>query len=660
LRDYNLCISCGRCVRACQQLRGVYALGAVINDGKLIIGSVGGTNLYESECRFCGACAEVCPTGAIQDIKKPRLKEYSDYLPCRANCPGDVDIPSYLRFIAEGDYQKSAEIISHSLSFPNTLGKICFHPCESGCRRNYLINENTDSNSISIRAAKDFAMSHSTLKNGLSKQNNTGRRIAIIGSGPAGLTAAFYLSLKGHNVTVFEKEEKIGGMLRYGIPRYRLSDEILNKDISWILQSGINIRTGVSLGSNISLSSLLDDNFEAILIATGLSKSKHLPIEISKSDNILYGVEFLNQVVKGNIASNYFELKSVIVIGGGNVATDAARTAVRLGASKVTIICLEKFYEMPAYKEEIKESIEEGIEILNGWGIERISDNEENNLIINLKKCLEVFDESGKFNPRYDESEKHIRESNKAIICIGQEADETLFQIDSGKDLFYRGMINTKLLREQAKYEGIFAAGDIYYGPASVIDAVASGKKAAREIDVYLGGDGVLVCDENLNINYEYRKGRIQGFCYYKRVPVQIAEAAQRVNNFELIDLGYDEESVQFEVNRCLQCNLRMYIKSNPHPPSRYLEFTVENINTIQRESGVIQLLDANKNVSIIKGSDNIKDTLINFYNNGKEAQYFTFEYDPLFSKRESELIQQHLQKYGSMPDSGDELDDLF
>ncbi len=650
IRDYNLCIACGRCVRACQQLRNVFALGAVINNGKLIIGTTAGKYLSEAQCRFCGACVEVCPTGAIQDKVKHRLKEYSDYLPCRANCPGDTDIPSYLKFIAEDNPQASAEVIASKLSFPHSLGKICFHPCEFHCRRNGLTS------AINIRGAKDYAMTNSELPPPIRKPN-TGKKISIIGAGPAGLTAGYYLSLKGHNVTIYEKEEKIGGMLQYGIPKYRLPEEILSKDLYRIMQSGIEVKVNSEIGKELTINSLLENTTDAVLIATGLSKSKNLDIPIPQSDNSYYGIEFLNSVAKREIPTTYFAGKEVIVVGGGNVASDSARTALRLGAKKITIICLEKAGEMPAYKQEIEEAIDEGIIILNGWGIDSITEADSINLT--LIKCISVFDDNGKFSPQYDLSIKNQISTDAIIFCIGQVADLSQFDPNMNQ-LFNNGLIRTKQGTYKTNIEGLFAVGDIVSGPKSVIDAIGSAKQVAREIDIYLDGDGIIYGDNIADIEFNERIGKINDFYKLERIPQQIANPTIRKTNFEQIEYCYDTESAIAEASRCLQCNLRMKINRNPYPPDKYIEFNLDNLNLVRAEEGVVQLLNASKEVFIIKGTENMQKTLLDFYNDGKDAKYFVYEFDPLYSKKESELVQQFLQKYGKMPDTGDCLDDLF
>lgn len=661
-RDFNLCIACGRCVRVCQYVKGVYALGGVINDNKLIIGTVNGPMLNEAECKFCGSCVEVCPTGALLDKAKPKLKKFSELVPCRAACPGEVNIPLYLRLVSKGKVQEAAEVIASRLTFPSVLGKICFHPCEAECKRNEFpeaLDRNVEP--VNIRMIKDFAMSNSILPPLEKSKKKTRKKIAVIGSGPAGLTTAYFLALKGHSVTVYEKEEKPGGMLRYGIPGYRLPLEILDKDINRILESGVEVETNITIGKDKTIESIKANGADAVFISAGLSKSKLIPAAGAEHDKVTYGIEFLNSVAKDDLASDYINSKSVIIIGGGNVATDAARTAIRLKAEKVTIVCLEQKDEMPAYENEIKEAEEEGIEILNGWGIgSMINSNDKNLVEVKLKICTSVFNESGNFAPTYDESVTDIISGDEVIICIGQEADSSFMKDKIRQSVFANGMIKVKHDTLETEIEGIFAGGDIVSGPASVIDAVGQGRRAARSIDKFLGSDGIIDYDEDLHKDNEMFIGREEGFNILEREKVSYIDADKRKLDFNLFELTYKEHSAIKEGSRCLRCDLRLNFRYNPLPPEKYLKFNTDNIKKVPSKEGVIQLLDEKKEVYDIKGTDNMKDTLLEKLSNNEKADYFIYEADSMFTKRESELLQQYLQKHGKMPDSGDELDDLF
>jgi len=682
VRDYNLCIGCGRCVRVCQSVKGVYALGAVIpstSDGELVIGTVNAPSLDAAECKFCGACVEVCPTGAIQDKKKPRLRGDSELIPCRAKCPGEVDIPLYVKLIEQGRYQDAGEVISSKLPLPSVLGKLCFHPCEVDCRRGELSESLVNKKEpVSIRLLKDYAMSRYSPAINDKPASPTGKKVAVIGSGPAGLTAAFFLARKGHEITIYEKDDEIGGMLRNGIPRYRLPLEILEKDIYQILKNGIRVETNVVFGKNITLKTLSRVlGMDAVFLAVGLSKGKRLTIpgaepgcypdpakRDSSSNAVFNGIDFLYSVSKNSIPNDYFKSREVIVIGGGNVATDAARTAVRLNAEKVTIVCLEKRNEMPAYPWEITEAEEEGIRIMNEWGIERINipfnGKDPEYLGVVLKRCTRVFDEQGKFAPSYDESVVNSISGNSVIICIGQEAD-TDFLTDS-LSLTVDGTIKVdKETLETPSTRGVFAGGDIISGPASVIEAVAAGRKAASSIDRYLGGSGIIDKDGySFEVGNELFIGQEDGFSCLERPPAPVIDVNERKSSFSPVEQTFEEEIARKEAHRCLKCDLRLHLQHNPLPPEKFFKFDVETIESLPAEEGVIQLLDENKEVFSIKGCDDIRSSLLSMLETVKNAAYFTYELDPMFTKRESELMQQHLQKYGKLPTADEDLDDLY
>ncbi|MGA2296406.1 MAG: FAD-dependent oxidoreductase, partial [FCB group bacterium] len=474
--DYNLCINCGRCVRVCQQVKGVYALGAVISNGELNIGTTNGPFLIDSECKFCSSCVEVCPTGAIQDKKSPRLKDLQDLVPCKAGCPGEVDIPQYLRLVSEGKIEDAAEVIGSKLPLPGVLGKVCFHPCETNCRRNEIIGgTDNDFNSINIRWIKDYAIVHSNLEKSKMLSAPTGKKVAVIGSGPTGLTAAYFLALKGHSVDLYEKENNIGGLIRYGIPKYRLPQDVVEKDLNRIKSVGINFIYNKCLGKDFTLASLKESGADAVFIAVGLGKSKYLKFNETNEKNIYYGIEFLNSSAKNKFNKSHFKSRSVVVIGGGNVAIDAARSAIRYEADNVQVICLEQFDEMPAYPHEVQEALEEGIIIKTGWGISEIKDADNNLKEIILKKCTRVFDDKGVFSPEYDETVNEKVICNDIIVCIGQEVGDDFINDEQIKKLFVHGLIKVNKDTYETESKGIFAAGDIVLGPASVIDAVGTG-----------------------------------------------------------------------------------------------------------------------------------------------------------------------------------------
>ncbi|NNG26425.1 MAG: FAD-dependent oxidoreductase, partial [Ignavibacteriaceae bacterium] len=291
-----------------------------------------------------------------------------------------------------------------------------------------------------------------------------------------------------------------------------------------------------------------------------------------------------------------------------------------------------------------------------------IRELEDKNSIVEVKlnKCTSVFDEKGIFAPIYEESITNKISGDEVIVCIGQEADVELIDDKNYNSFFSNGIIEVNMDTLETKNKGIFAGGDIVSGPASVIDAVGHGRKAARSIDKFLGGDGIINYDEDLYNNNEMFIGREEGFGTLKREQVSYVDADERKINFNPFELTYEKDSAIKEGSRCLRCDLRLHFRHNPSPPEKYLRFNVENIEMVPSEEGVIQLLDDNKEVYHIKGTDNMKETLLEILNDNGKTAYFIYEADPMFTKRESELLQQYLQKHGKLPDSGDDLDDLF
>ena len=312
---------------------------------------------------------------------------------------------------------------------------------------------------------------------------------------------------------------------------------------------------------------------------------------------------------------------------------------------------------MPAYKNEIHEATDQGIIIRNGWGLESVNDNGSVNL--NLIKCVSVFDENGSFAPQYDNTTKETVIADAVIFCIGQSADTNVLTTEESL-ILNKGLIRTRTGSYSTDIKGLYAGGDIVSGPKSVIDAIGAAKAAAREIDVFLGGDGIISGDSKPEVEFDLQIGKINGFPYFERLNQKLADPSIRRSNIDEVEFCFDDDSAKFETARCLQCNMRMRISQNPYPPEKFLEFNDENIRKVEDAEGVIQLLNSDKEVFLIKGTDNMRETLLAFRSDGKDAEYFVFENDPLFSKRESELVQQYLQKHGEMPDSGDDLDDLF
>ncbi len=654
-RNYELCIGCLRCVRVCQKIQGSDILGAVWKDQRSFVGTLTGGGLREAQCRFCGACVEVCPTGALLDKDNVPAVSRDSQLPCVGNCPAGIDIPHYIRSIAAGRYQEALEIIRRRVPFPGILGYVCFRPCEDICRRAEI------DQAVAICDLKRYAAD--SVMDGDSfmpeKLPDTGKQVAIIGSGPAGLTAAYYLGIMGHRVSVFDRESQPGGMLRHGIPDYRLPPELLDRELKVLDRLSVSFHMDHPFDAEKGIDTLKSQGFDAVLIAAGASVSKPLPIDNADQRGVFPALEFL----KSAKASRDFRLDGrVVVIGGGNVAIDAAMTAMRLGARSVHLVCLESRKEMPAHSWEITQAEEEGLKILTSWGPARIESDGDRLSGVEFKKCTRVFDDRGRFAPQYDESTtKHIP-SDAVIVAIGQQTDRELSQqLENLSDRPESIMNEDEPLA--LNQEGVFAAGDMIRGPSSVIDAIAGGRRVADMINKYLGGDGPAQIDRATSESHVPKPAAPHNLFQQPRQNGELVSPDVRKSGFSLIQLTLTEQAAQAEAHRCLQCDLRQQITPVTLPPEEWQPLTHEAVELVPESEGVFQLLNADKKVIRITGTPNIRQSLKECLENLGDARLFVWEEDPMFTKRESELIQRYLQEYGELPGGGggdDDLDDLF
>ena len=651
-RDYNLCIGCTRCVRACRDLRGIEALGFVYDKNGLTQVGTLDPSLDESGCKFCTACVEVCPTGALVDKGVRPGKREEDLVPCKEACPVHIDVPGYLRLIAEGRADEANAVVREKVPFPGVLGRLCIHPCEEGCRRGEV------NAPVSICALKRYAADNDQ---GLWKQKSksvadSGKKAAVVGAGPAGLTAAFYLKKQGHGVTVFESRSKPGGMMRYGIPDYRLPPGLLDREISDILNLGIEMKTRFTLGRDATLEQLKNDGYDVVFLSTGAQLSRRIPLEGSDSPDVLWGVNFLGKVAEGEAIS----LKErVIVIGGGNVAVDVALSALRCGARDVTMVCLETREEMPAHEWEIEAAEKEGVKVKPSWGPHRILSEKGTLKGMELVHCVSVFDDQCVFNPDFDDT-REILEGDQVIMAIGQAADFSFLE-DAGSVKTDQGLIVVNEETLETGMRGVYAGGDVVTVPGAIIHAIAGGRRAATSMDQALGGTGDI--DEVLfdrGVPSQYL-GRDEGFAARTREEVPELEPEARRQGFQEVVLGYGAEQAQREAGRCLQCDLRLYMGGNRTPPEKWVPYDEENINQVPDAEGVFQLVDEEHNILVIKGTANLRQDLRRALDDNDKAVWFEFEEDKMFSQRESELIQKYLQEHGEMPGGGDsDLDDLF
>ena len=538
VRDLNRCVSCGRCVRACKELRGVDVLNyEMAEDDRVMVDVKNHHTMAEENCRFCGACVEVCPTGALQDkegVFKPNLNRDLELIPCKAECPIHTDVPKYVRAIKEGRYQDAIATIREKAPFPHSLGYVCMAFCESACRRKEI------NQSLSIRELKKFAAAkdEGLWKEHVTYKPKTGKRVAVIGSGPAGLTAAYYLTKLGHEVTVFERSPVAGGMLSTGIPDYRLPREAVQAEILEIERTGVTILTNTKIES---LEDLKSKGFDKILLAVGAGKGNRLPIEGADYSNVYENIEFLERASLGNSESVG---EKVVVLGGGNVAFDCARQALQMGAKDVVIACLESREAMTASEEEISEGLKEGIRLMNGRTFLSIEGSENKGTGV---KCQEVssftFDENRKLQLEVKPDSEHVIKADTIIFAAGQKPElPKQWEVPVKKG----NLIDTDDEIRVKGREDLFAAGDAVYGTHSVVQAIAAGRKAASVIGQELNGDGDIEDKLAKDVTPDPFLGRSEGFLNTERQ--------------DCVDSCFKESAACGEAGRCLQCDLRTQI----------------------------------------------------------------------------------------------------
>ncbi|AWI05081.1 FAD-dependent oxidoreductase [Clostridium drakei] len=563
VRDLNRCVSCGRCVRVCKEIRGVNVLEYGITEDDRIMVDIRNHNSLENEnCRFCGACVEVCPTGALQDkegVFKKNLNRELGLIPCKAECPANIDVPKYVRYIKEGKYQDAIAVIREKAPFPHSLGYICMAFCESACRRKEI------NKALSIRELKRFAAEHD---NGLWRDKvvfkpKTNKKVAVVGSGPAGLTAAYYLSKCGHEVTVFEKLPVAGGMMSTGIPEYRLPREAVQAEIAEIERAGVTILTNTKVNS---LEDLKGKGFNKILLAIGTGKGVRLPIPGADLENVYENIEFLQMV---SLKKPVTVGEKVVVLGGGNVAFDCARVAKRLGAKDITIACLESKKAMTASDDEIEEGTEEGIKILNSRTF--VSIESHGNTAAGVK-CQEVasfsFDENKRLQLQIAPDSEHIIPADTVIFATGQRAEVPKeWNLTTGRG-------NSIVTEDGMKISDsdIYAVGDAVYGTSSVIRAIAAGRKVASAIDIALGGDGIIEDKLTEDVILNPYIGKDESFLSIERAKNECEGVGSRTTNFKEVNHCLSESSACKESNRCLQCDLRTQITK----PKLWAEYKIK------------------------------------------------------------------------------------
>lgn len=474
--------------------------------------------------------------------------------PCKTECPSHISVQGYVKLASQGKYTEALKLIKKDNPFPAICGRICPHPCESQCTRG-----NVDE-PVAIDPIKRF-IADQELKAGVRfvppiKDNPVagGQKVAVIGAGPSGLSCAYYLAVEGYQVTVFEKEKMLGGMLTMGIPSFRLGRDTINAEIDVLRQLGVKFRTGVEVGKFLTLDQLRNDGFKAFYFAIGAQNSRKLGLEGENLPGVIAGIDFMRDINLGKeIALN----GPVAVIGGGNVAIDVARTAVRAGAASVDLYSLESREEMPAWEDELAEAIEEGVRLNPSWGPRAILQKDGKVTGLELKKCTSVFDENRRFRPTFDESTTKTVDAATILVAIGQAIDWGGLVANTSCQLTDT---NTIKVAEslQTNEPDIFAGGDAVTGPKIVIDAIAAGKHAAVSIHRYLRGDNLMLGREG-EFRFKAINKKDLDFSGYDRIPRQHAaqvNPADRAKTFAETTVGFTEEQVRKEAERCLGCGV--------------------------------------------------------------------------------------------------------
>ena len=463
--------------------------------------------------------------------------------PCQIACPVHLHIPAYTTLIAKGKFKESLDLIRRRMPLPSVCGRVCLHPCEDVCKR-----QDVDQ-TIAIESLKGFVADHVPLEIPDKIPQTHSAKVAIIGSGPAGLSAAYDLIRLGYGITIFEALPIVGGMLSVGIPEHRLPREVLQRDIDYIKALGVEIKTNSPIDLENGIEDLFKQEYGAVLIAIGNHKGTKLKIPGVELEGTLVGTSFMRDV---NLGKDVKVGNKVIVIGGGNVAMDCARTARRLGAAEVSVSCLECCDDMPATASEVEHAREEGIQIHDSHTFTRI---EGDNGKVSGLGCLDItactFDEDGQ--PQFDivNDKEHIFEADTVIFAIGQTPDIS----NSGKiKVNPAGTIEADSETQLINKEGVFVAGDCFSGVASIIDAIASGQNAASHINRFLQGDVLRKKITPLSKATEIKVDIPSDIVKTNRQPMPYLPAADRVSNFKEVVMGFSEEAAITEAERCLNC----------------------------------------------------------------------------------------------------------
>jgi len=542
------------------------------------------------KCVACGQCVENCPVNALKLGQKlcsskpvvtdittkvtPRDEDWpeekwnpeyrlnredvveSGTAPCKTNCPAHIGIQGYIKLASQGKYLEALELIKKENPLPAVCGRICNRRCEQACTRGEIDSP------IAIDEIKKFIAAQELNQEGRfipkKRHDYSDKKIAIVGSGPAGLSCAYYLALDGYTITVFEKEQRLGGMLTLGIPSFRLEKDVIDAEIDVLRQMGVSFQTGVNVGKDVSLDELRRQGYDAFYVAIGAQGGRKAGIEGEDAADAMTGIEFLRRV---NAGESIDLGGKTVVIGGGNVAIDVARTAVRVGTDSVNLFCLESRDIMPASDEEIEEAEDENIKIHTCYGPKQIIVENEKVTGVEFKRCLSVFDEEHRFSPKYDETDTIIVPADHVLVTIGQSILWGDLLKGTAAELNRNGTLQADGFTYQSAQADVFTGGDCYTGPKFAIDAIAAGKQAAISIHrfVHPGQSLTIGRDRREYIELDKQSAVIDDYDHTPRQkPETLGSDVPADKTFRDLRGTLTEEQVKLETSRCLGCGVTL------------------------------------------------------------------------------------------------------
>lgn len=570
---FGIC-NCCRC--SCFAMRNSYMYGTPNMSRSNFVAKID-----SDKCVACGQCVEYCPANAVKlgrkicsktpivnpvadlpdDLEwgKDRMNvnyrdskenvEPSGTAPCKAICPAHIAVQGYIKLASEGRYIDALELIKKENPFPAVCGRICPHVCEEACTRGDLDEP------LAIDEVKKFIADRELIRGQRfipKRINEYGKKMAVVGAGPAGLSCAYYLAIDGYKVTVFEKENKLGGMLTLGIPSFRLEKNVVDAEIEILRDMGVEFKTGVEIGKDFSIRDLRADGFESIYLAIGAQAGRKLGIEGEDAEGVAAGVDFLRDI---NLDKEVVLKGKTVVIGGGNVAIDVARSAARVGSDSVAMYCLESAAEMPALPEEQEEAKNEGIAINNGWGPVRVVTKDGRVAGVEFKKCVSVFDEEHRFAPKYDDSTTITVEADNVLISVGQSIVWGNMLDGLNVTLNGNGTVKAEELTYATGEKDIFAGGDVVTGPKFAIDAIAAGKQGAISMHRAVWPGQSLTIGRDRRVFTALDKENVD-FAGFDNKPREIVIKKMEPKKFEDDRVTFTEEQLKKEAERCLGCGV--------------------------------------------------------------------------------------------------------